>query len=147
MKNGPSLKTVEEIRGPVRAGYGEIKISVYDPAMCCASGVCGPSVDPALVRFASDLRWLEEQGAEVRRFNLSQNPAAFVENEIVKEALTAKGETALPMVMAGAQVLTSGRYPTRDELALLASAPVAAESCCGAAHSSRDAGGGGKCCG
>jgi len=25
-------------------------IEIFDPAMCCSSGVCGPSVDPKLVR-------------------------------------------------------------------------------------------------
>jgi AhpD family alkylhydroperoxidase len=90
---------------------------VYDPAMCCSTGVCGPEVDPKLVRFAADLKWLQEQGVEVKRFNLSQSPAAFVENEQVKQALTEKGEGALPMVIATGRVASSGRYPERGELA------------------------------
>ena len=73
------------------------RLDIYDPAMCCSTGVCGPTVDPVLVRFAADVKWLQEQGAEVQRFNLSQNPAAFVENELVKTALTEKGEAALPV--------------------------------------------------
>lgn len=99
------------------------RIQVYDPAMCCSTGVCGPKVDPALVRFAADLKWLEEQGVEVRRFNLSQSPAAFVENKLVKQALTDKEEAALPMVLAGDRVLCTGRYPERDELAGWAGLP------------------------
>src|ERR1019366_779367 len=90
---------------------------VYDPAMCCSTGVCGPEVDPKLVRFAADLKWLQEQGVEVQRFNLSQSPAAFVENEQVKQALTEKGEGALPMVIGSGQVVSSGRYPERGQLA------------------------------
>lgn len=30
---------------------------VYDKPMCCATGVCGPQVDPVLPRFAADLDW------------------------------------------------------------------------------------------
>ena len=90
---------------------------VYDPAMCCSSGVCGPDVDPALVRFAADLKWLQDEGAEVQRFGLSQNPAAFVENELVKQALTDKGEAALPLILINGQVSSMGRYPERQELA------------------------------
>jgi AhpD family alkylhydroperoxidase len=90
---------------------------VYDLAMCCSTGVCGPEVDHKLVRFAADLKWLQAQGVEVERFNLSQSPAAFVENEQVKQALTEKGEEALPMVIGSGRVLSSGRYPERDELA------------------------------
>ncbi len=85
--------------------------------MCCATGVCGPQVDPALVQFSADLNWLREQGAEVRRFNLSQNPAAFVENEPVKQALTDKGESALPMLLVDGYVIASGHYPARAILA------------------------------
>ena len=92
------------------------QFQVYDPAMCCSSGVCGPDVDPALVQFAADLKWLQEQGVEVRRFNLSQNPAAFVENELVKQALTEKGEAALPMILDQDRILSTGRYPERGEL-------------------------------
>ncbi|MEX2621006.1 MAG: arsenic metallochaperone ArsD family protein, partial [Egibacteraceae bacterium] len=54
-----------------------VTVEVFDPAMCCSTGVCGPSVDPALARFASDLDWLGEQGAQVRRYNLGQEPGAF----------------------------------------------------------------------
>jgi AhpD family alkylhydroperoxidase len=92
-------------------------LEVYDPAMCCSTGVCGPTVDPVLVRFAADVKWLQEQGREVRRFNLSQSPAAFVENERVKQALTEKGEGALPLLLVGGQVLASGHYPERKPLA------------------------------
>jgi AhpD family alkylhydroperoxidase len=91
-------------------------VQIYDPAMCCSTGVCGPEVDPALVNFASDLKWLEDQGVEVRRFGLANNPAAFVENEKVREALTKNGETALPLVLVDGTIVMSGRYPNRDEL-------------------------------
>jgi hypothetical protein len=65
---------------------------VFDPAMCCSTGICGPSVDPQLARFAADLDWLKSQGVTVERFNLSQQPAAFAEDAAVKAALETKGE-------------------------------------------------------
>jgi AhpD family alkylhydroperoxidase len=92
------------------------RLEIYDPAMCCSTGVCGPDVDSKLVQFAADVKWLQEQGAEVRRFNLSQSPAAFVENEKVKQALTEKGEAALPFLLVDGRVLASGHYPERDQL-------------------------------
>lgn len=94
------------------------RLDVYDPAMCCTTGVCGPQVDPVLVRFAADVQWLQDQGVAVRRFNLSQNPAAFVENEKVKQALTDKGEAALPLLLVDDQVFAVGNYPDRAELAV-----------------------------
>jgi len=93
------------------------RLEIYDPAMCCSTGVCGPDVDSKLVQFAADVKWLQEQGVEVRRFNLSQSPAAFVENEKVKQALTEKGEAALPLMLVDGQVIASGQYPNRSQLA------------------------------
>jgi hypothetical protein len=93
------------------------QLDVYDPAMCCATGVCGPEVDPALVRFAADVKWLQDQGVKVRRFNLSQNPMAFVENDHVRQMLTEKGEGALPLLLVEGRVIASGLYPDRVQLA------------------------------
>jgi hypothetical protein len=33
-----------------------ITIDVYDPAMCCNTGVCGPDVDDFLADFANDVK-------------------------------------------------------------------------------------------
>ena len=92
-------------------------VRVFDPAMCCSTGICGPSVDPALVRFSADLDWLKSQGVSVERFNLSQQPAAFAEDAAVKTALESKGEAGLPRVKVDGEVKSSGTYPSRDELA------------------------------
>ncbi len=50
------------------------KLQVFDPAMCCSTGVCGPSVDPTLPRFAADLEWLQSKGVQVERYNLARDP-------------------------------------------------------------------------
>lgn len=92
-------------------------VHVFDPAMCCSSGVCGPSVDPQLARFAADLDWLKSQGVAVQRFNLSQQPAAFAADTEVKDALETKGEAGLPLVKVNGDVRSIGTYPSREELA------------------------------
>lgn len=93
---------------------------VYDPAMCCSTGVCGPSVDPVLPRFAADLDWLRSKGVQVERFNLAQEIAAFTANAIVKTALQSKGTECLPMILVDGNVVSEGAYPTRDQLASFA---------------------------
>lgn len=93
------------------------KMQVFDPAMCCSTGVCGPSVDPALTRFAADLEWLKSKGAEVERFNLAQQVAAFTANEKVKHALSSQGTKSLPMIFVDGRVVASGGYPSRADLA------------------------------
>lgn len=94
-------------------------LQVFDPAMCCSSGACGPEVDTRLVQFAADLEWLKSQGVIVQRHNLSQNPAAFVANLLVKAALTERGEAALPVLLVNGKPVLTGRYPARPELASL----------------------------
>jgi AhpD family alkylhydroperoxidase len=103
-------------------------VHVFDPAMCCSTGVCGPSVDPRLVRFAADLDWLKSQGVSVERFNLAQEPRAFAENAAVKDALEVSGEAALPLVQVDGVVKSRGTYPSRDELAEWAGSAAPAAS-------------------
>ena len=105
-------------------------ITIYDPAMCCSTGVCGTDVDPRLIQFASDLGWLEQQGVCVERFNLAQQPAAFTANPQVREALATQGNDCLPLVLVDGAVATRSIYPTRDQLAVLAAVGVESNDCC-----------------
>lgn len=114
-----------------------VTIRIFDPAMCCSSGVCGPSIDPELARFAADVAWLQKQGVKVERFNLSQQPAAFAETAAVKAALE-RGTEVLPIVMVDDRLAVEGAYPSRETLAALAGvvvkklalAPATETSCC-----------------
>ena len=93
------------------------KIQIYDPPMCCSTGVCGPSVDETLVRFSADLDWLKRQGVAVERYNLSQQPAEFVANSLVKDALSSDGNDCLPLIVVDGVIAQKGSYPSRRELA------------------------------
>lgn len=97
------------------------KVQVFDPAMCCSTGVCGPSVDPVLPQFAADLEWLKSKSIDVERFNLAQQVAAFAANAVVKQALNSKGTKCLPMVLVDGVVKSEGMYPTREQLAAFVS--------------------------
>lgn len=92
-------------------------LEVFDRPLCCSTGVCGPSVDPALVQFAADLAWLKIQGIEVRRYNLAHEAAAFTKYADVKEALRVGQLQCLPLVRMDGQIVSQGKYPSRDQLA------------------------------
>ncbi len=92
------------------------RLEVFDPPLCCSTGVCGPEVAPELPRFAGDLAWLSRSGVEVVRFNLAQQPEAFARNAVVLEAMT-KGDDALPLLLVDGKISCHGRYPSREELA------------------------------
>ncbi len=101
-------------------------VEVFDPPMCCSTGVCGPSVDPALATFAADLQWAGENGATVTRYNLAQEPGRFAGRDAVGALLAERGEGVLPVVVVDGEVRSSGRYPARAELAAWALPAAAA---------------------
>lgn len=84
--------------------------------MCCSTGVCGPEVDPKLARFAGDLEWLKRNNVDVVRYNMAQQPKAFVDSIPVKQELDARGNSCLPLILANGRVLASGFYPQRGDL-------------------------------
>ena len=94
-----------------------VTVEVFDPAMCCSTGVCGTDLDPTLARFAADLEWLVAQGVAVERATLAQEPGKFVANEVVRTALTAVGNAALPAIVVDGVLKSTGAYPGRDQLA------------------------------
>jgi len=93
-----------------------MKLEVFDPPMCCSSGVCGPRVDPALTQFAADLKALEARGVTVVRYNLAQEPMAFARNEIVRETLQIE-EGCLPLILLNGKIIFKRHYPSGDMLA------------------------------
>ena len=91
-------------------------LKVYDPAMCCATGVCGPNVDKALVEFAGAVKTIAAHGVSVERWNLAQQPQAFTENLQVKDLLAKLGVKGLPFIFVNDELQWTGRYPTAEEL-------------------------------
>jgi len=116
------------------------KIEIYDPPMCCSTGVCGPEPDERLTRFSADLDWLKRCGVEVRRYNLAQEPTAFTTNPEVAKIVSETGGEGLPIIAVDGLVASHSVYPTRVQLAEFAGingddagAPEAESSggCCG----------------
>ena len=110
-------------------------IQVFDPALCCSSGVCGVEVEQQLLQFSADADWASQHGAQLQRYNLAQQPMAFAENALVKRFLERSGAEALPLTLVDGEVALAGRYPQRAELARWAGIAIPstpAAGCCGA---------------
>ncbi|GJM24637.1 MAG: arsenical resistance operon trans-acting repressor ArsD [Phycisphaerae bacterium] len=95
-------------------------VQVFDRAMCCSTGVCGPQVDPELPQFAADLEWLKGQGHSVDRFNLAHDAANFSANASVQKMLSDEGMECLPLILVDGKIVSRNDYPTRENLALWA---------------------------
>ena len=124
-----------------------VTLRIFAPAMCCSTGVCGPSIDPELARFAADVDWLQKEGVAVQRHNLSSEPAAFASDAIVCEAL-GRGNDVLPLILLGDRIVAEGVYPSRETLAALTGVVVRrsdapASACCAPAEVSASAS---SCC-
>jgi len=110
-------------------------IQVFDPALCCSTGVCGVDVDQQLIGFSADVDWARQNGVQIERFNLAQQPLAFAENPTVKGFLERSGAEALPLILVDGEIALAGRYPNRDELSRWTGITQAEEKpqsdCCG----------------
>jgi hypothetical protein len=100
-------------------------IQVYDPPMCCSTGLCSNDIDPALVSFAALLTQLGQKGVKVERYNLGQQPMAYVQNTAVKALLNKEGLDVLPLIFVDGKVHSKGRYLTDTEREALSRAVLA----------------------
>lgn len=121
-------------------------LKIYDPALCCSSGVCGPSVDDKLVALAGFLKGLDAGRFKVERYNLAQQPAAYVDNKAVAATLKDRGTDALPLFYVDDELVWSGSYPSIEELGRLLGTEASASSGSGSCCASGGGCGGGGCC-
>lgn len=101
-----------------------VVLRVFDPPMCCSTGICGPTVNPVLARFAADLNWIKSQGVQVERLNLVQQPDAFTKDSVVEQMLTKVGTECLPLILVDGRVVSQGAYLSREELIALTGVAV-----------------------
>ncbi|NLX99932.1 MAG: arsenite efflux transporter metallochaperone ArsD [Rhodopirellula sp.] len=99
------------------------KMKIFEPAMCCPTGLCGVGVDPELLRISAVLETLKKSGVIVDRFNLSSAPMEFITDQVINAYINAKGPEGLPVVMVDGEIVIEGRYPTNEEFTALLNLP------------------------
>jgi len=92
------------------------KIEIFDPAMCCSTGLCGPNINPDLMRFAAAVEILKRKGIEIDRHNLRDVPQLYVDNVIVNKFLQENGAESLPLILVDGKIEVSKVYPTNKQL-------------------------------
>ncbi|WP_313346580.1 arsenite efflux transporter metallochaperone ArsD [Sedimentibacter sp.] len=93
------------------------RIQIFEPAMCCSTGVCGVGVDTELIRISTVINMLNNKGIEVERFNLSNAPQEFIKNNKINKLINEKGVDVLPAILLDGELVVTGRYPTNEEIA------------------------------
>lgn len=91
------------------------RMKIYEPAMCCPTGICGVGVDPELLRVSTVIETLKKNGTIVERFNLNSAPAEFIRDKTINVYINEKGTDGLPVVMVDGAIVIAGRYPTNEE--------------------------------
>lgn len=99
------------------------KMKIFEPAMCCPTGLCGVGVDPELLRISTVLDTLKKHGVFVERYNLSSAPGEFIKNQTVSAYINAKGPEGLPAIAVDGELVIIGRYPTNEEFTKLLGLP------------------------
>lgn len=103
-----------------------VRIELFDPPMCCAGGLCGPAIDPALLRMSEAvLKLKKEHGIEVQRYLLQQQGQKFMQNRKVNELLREHGTDILPITAVNGEVVKTGAFPSYEELSGYAGVTVA----------------------
>ena len=98
------------------------KMIIYEPAMCCSTGLCGVGVDPELLRISTVLSNLDKNGIKVERYNLTNAPQEFIKNAEVNQ-LISNGVDELPVIVLDGKVVITKRYPTNDEFISMLNVP------------------------
>ncbi len=94
-------------------------VEIYEPAMCCSTGICGSEVNQTLVTFAELVDKYSKLGINIRRFNMAQSPEVFVQNEIVKKMVAENGANILPLTFVDNQLVAKGYYLTDQDMAAI----------------------------
>ena len=92
-------------------------LKIFEPAMCCESGVCGPNINPELLRITTIVNNLKSEGIIVDRFNLSSSPQEFINNSKISDILKNEGIKVLPITVLDNEVIKKSEYLTTEEFA------------------------------
>lgn len=90
-------------------------LTIFDPPMCCSTGVCGVNVDTRLSQLAADVAYLKTLGVTVERHNLGNDPAAFARHPEILAEMGAENEH-LPIFTVAGKMVSRGSYPERSQL-------------------------------
>jgi hypothetical protein len=91
-------------------------VEIFDPPLCCPTGLCGPVLDTTLVDLSEALLAVESDGLTVARHQIATEPQAFMRNADVYRLIRERQLAVLPITVVRGRVVKTGAYPTLKEL-------------------------------
>lgn len=93
------------------------RVAIYDPALCCPTGLCGVNIDPELMRMAVVIESLKKKGIIIERYNLRDHPMVYVENKVINALLMKESAEVLPITTVNGEVALTKQYPSNKQIA------------------------------
>lgn len=100
---------------PLSGRVLDAAVELFDPPMCCPTGLCGPTLDQTLLDVNQMVLTLQAEGIRVERYQMTSHPNAFLGNAEVMKLIREKQLEALPITVVRGKVIKVGAYPTLDE--------------------------------
>lgn len=93
-----------------------VDVEIFDPPLCCPTGLCGPVLDTTLIDLGEALLAIGLDGVTVMRHQMASDPQAFMRNADVYRLIREHQLAILPITVVGGRVVKTGAYPTLQEL-------------------------------
>jgi Arsenical resistance operon trans-acting repressor ArsD. len=95
------------------------ELTLYEEAMCCSTGVCGPDPDEELVEVSAALDQLEAdfEDVDVSRANMQHNIDQFLETQSIADLVEEHGPSILPITVVDDEIVGKSEYLSYNELA------------------------------
>ncbi len=98
------------------ASTSQVEVEFFDPPMCCPTGICGPTIDQALLDLNEMVMALQSQGIGVARYQLTSHPNTFLSNADVMKLVREQQMAALPITVVNGKVIKTQAYPSLEEV-------------------------------
>lgn len=115
---------IVDVFNRLRSDFSMKSMTIYEPAMCCETGICGVGVDPELLRISTVFNNLKKHGVSAARFNLNNFPQEFINNAAINELINSEGVDALPATVIDGKIVKTKAYPDNEEIAALLEIPA-----------------------
>lgn len=94
------------------------ELTLYEEAMCCSTGVCGPDPDDELVEVSAALDQLEAafEDVDVSRANMQHDIDQFLQTQRIADLVEAHGPSILPITVVDDEIVGKSEYLGYDEL-------------------------------
>ena len=95
------------------------ELVIYEGAMCCSTGVCGPEPDQELIAWNETIKRLQNEyngQLNIIRASLAFNSLMFFSNKEVFQMVKDNGGTILPITAINGEIVARQKYLKYDEI-------------------------------